>query len=154
MSEQHEPDDRCPECGAPWPNDLTCRDHFHQMLYWENEDPTRGEVHHLMVLCYHLQHPSLYSAEGLAHGRALLADFVASGLTPQQARRRNRAKVASGNREWSITARPGNRGAYERPVAWAMTAADVVAGGADRYVDNVRAWAEAAHRNLTEVGID
>lgn len=140
--------DRCPECGAPWLNDLTCRDHFHQMLYWENEDPARGEVHHLMVLCYHLQHPSLYSAEGLAAGRRLLDDFVANGLTPQEVRRHQRERVASGNRAWSITARDGNRGAYELPVEWKITAADVVAAGAEQYCASVRAWATSIHQDL------
>ena len=143
---------QCPECGAATAEGQTCRDYFDQMLYWENEDPARGIVHHLMVLCYHLQHPGLYSAEGLAHGRELLADFVARGVTPQEARRNNREHVASGNRAWSITARPGNVGAYERPITWTMTAADVVAGGPENYIDKVQAWAEEAYRTLAEGG--
>ena len=141
--------ENCPECGAAWDSDRTCPDYFHQMLYWENEDPARGEVHHLMVLCYHLQHPSLYSAEGLAVGRELLADFVGRGLSPQEARSKSRERVASGNRSWSITAREGNRGAYERPIVWTMTAADVVAAGAHRYVEQVGAWPGALSQALT-----
>lgn len=142
--------DHCAECGATITNERVCRDYFHQMLYWENEDPARGVVHHLMVLCYHLQHPSLYSAEGLAHAKSLLVDFVERGLNPQQVRRNNRERVASGVREWSITARPGNHGAYERPIAWAMTAADVVAGGADRYCENVRLWSESINTAIKQ----
>jgi hypothetical protein len=141
----------CPECGAPWPVGQTCQDFFHQFLFWENEEPARGEVHHLMVLCYHLQHPSLYSAEGLAYARGLLADFVERGLTPAEARRRNRELVASGKREWSITARLGNQGAYERPVVWAMTAADVIDAGPDAYRDNVRRWARSIAHSLREM---
>jgi hypothetical protein len=121
------------------------------MLFWENEDPARGEVHHLMVLCYHLQHPSLYSAEGLRYARQLLADFVAGGLSPEEARRRNREAVDSGQRDWSITARPGDRGAYERPIVWAMTAGDVVAGGAEDYCKNVREWAIDVSQRLNMI---
>lgn len=138
----------CDECGAPRTDGRTCQDYFQQMLFWENEDPARGVVHHLMVLCYHLQHPSLYSAEGLAHARTLLVDFVKRGLSPQQVRRNNRERVTSSNREWSITARPGNHGAYERPMAWRMTAADVVAGGPEVYVRNVRAWSESVMASI------
>jgi hypothetical protein len=38
---------KCPECGASWDDEATCQDHFHQMLFWENEYPDYGaEVHH------------------------------------------------------------------------------------------------------------
>lgn len=144
----------CPECGASWADGSTCSDHFHRMLYWESEDSTRWAVHHLMVLCYHLQHPSLYSAEGLAGARQLLADFVANGLSPEAARRRDRELVASNRREWSITARDGNRGAYERPVVWTMTAGDVVIGGATNYVENVRLWAASVWAGIRPPAID
>ncbi|MBP9502858.1 MAG: hypothetical protein KBF17_11920 [Candidatus Promineofilum sp.] len=128
----------------------TCRDHIHQMLYWENEDSSRGVVHHLMVLCYHLQHPSFYSVEGLALSRQLLVDFVERGLSLWEARRNNRERVASGKRDWSITARPGNQGAYERPITWTMTAADVVAAGAERYCECVRLWAREINDSLCQ----
>lgn len=139
---------KCSECSAALADGQVCRDYFHQMLFWENEDPARGEVHHLMVLCYHLQHPSLYSQEGLAVSRKLLTDFVAGNLEPGEARRRNRERVDSGKRDWMITARPGNQGIYERPIAWTMTAADVVAGGGERYCENVRAWAVSVYKSL------
>ena len=144
----------CAECGATHVDGQTCRDDFHQMLFWENEDPARGVVHHLMVLCYNLQHPSLYSREGLAYAHALLAEFVERGLSPAEVRNQNREQVASGNRSWSITARPGNQGVYERPVKWTMTAGDVVAGGAEDYCENVQAWARAVYQSLTTEKID
>jgi hypothetical protein len=90
-----------------------------------------------------LQHPSLYSAEGLRYARQLLADFVTGGLSPKEARRRNREAVNSGRRDWSITARPGSRGAYEQSVEWTMTAADVVEAGAEAYCESVRNWAKS-----------
>lgn len=131
----------CPECGAPGTDGQTCQELFHQMLFWENEVPVLGEVHHLMVLCYHLQHPSLYSAEGLRHARRLLAEFIEEGLTPQESRRRNRERVESGKRQWSVTARPGDEGCYERPPQWAITAADVVGAGRAAYREQVVEWA-------------
>ncbi len=124
---------RCSECGAIRLNGGTCQDDFYQMLYWEAEEPARGEVHHLMVLCYHLQHPSLYSPDGLRHALGLLEDFVVHGASPVEIRRRNRDKVASDQRTWPITARPDAHGTYDHPIVWTMMAADVVAGGADRY---------------------
>lgn len=139
---------KCSECSAALADGQMCRDYFHQMLFWEDEDPERWKVHHLMVLCYHLQHPSLYSAQGLTAARGLLADFVGRGLSPEEVRRRNREHVASGKREWPITARPGNRGAYKRPIMWTMTAGDVVAGGAERYCENVKAWAASVSKSL------
>ncbi len=142
---------QCPECGAPWAGETTCQDYFHQMLFWENEYPEAGVVHHLMVLSYHLQHPSLYSAEGLKHARTLLDGFVEHGLSTEQVRREQRERVDSGRRQWKVTARPGDHGSYERPVSWTMTAADVVAAGPEEYCDNVRKWALSIHESLAEL---
>lgn len=145
--------EQCPECGAPWSAEETCQVYFHQMLFWENEDPARGEVHHLMVLCYHLQHPSLYSAKGLAEGRWLLAEFVEKRTRPEDVRRKYSERVNSGNRPWKVTARPGDRGSYNRPIDWTMTAADVVSGGVERYCENVRLWSHTIHTSLTRAFI-
>lgn len=101
-----------------------------------------------MVLCYYLQHPRLYSPAGLIEARRLLADFLDRGLSPQTVRQRNRARVDSGARPWAITARSDAHGAYEAPVAWTMTVADVVAGGVEAYCDNVRAWAQSIRAAL------
>lgn len=138
----------CPECGAVWTDSRTCTDDFHQMLFWEAEFPEYGVVHHLMVLSYHLQHPSLYSVEGLAGAKDLLHQFVAEDKPPQEVRQQIRSSVASDNRQYKITARPDSQGAYTFPVQWTMTAADVVAGGSDHYCDNTRAWARAIYDDL------
>jgi hypothetical protein len=134
---------RCPECGAAHPAGRACADDFYTLLGWENEFPPLGEVHHLTVLVYYLQHPSLYSPAGLAHARGLLRAFVAEGQPPQAVRRRSRDQVNSRNRAWKVTARPAARGRYERAMPWTLRAADVVAGGPDHYVENVRAWARS-----------
>ena len=135
--------DKCPECSATRSSGDTCQDNFHKMLEWEAEDPGRLVVHHLMVLGYHLQHPSLYSLQGLASARQLLIDFLERGKSPQQVRKENKSKVSSTNRTWKITARPDSHVAYVHPIAWTMTAADVVADGADHYCENVRLWAKS-----------
>ncbi len=143
----------CLECGADWSSGVTCEDHFHQFGFWELADLEHlGVVHHLMVLSYQLQHPSLYSPEGLAGAQKLLVDFVARGLTPQQVRRRDRDKLDSGKRKFKIKGTPDSHGVYEHPVAWTLRAADVVAGGADHYVENVRAWAQSIYDSLNQSG--
>ncbi|HTP09332.1 MAG TPA: DUF5946 family protein [Anaerolineae bacterium] len=143
---------RCPECGVSWINAPTCEEHFHLMLFWEAEHAAYGaEVHHLMVLCYYLQHPSLYSPEGLNEARRLLAEFVEHGTSPVEVRKRNRARVDSSTRDWKIKATATSHESYDPPIRWTMTAADVVADGVDRYCDNVRQWARSINEALKAV---
>lgn len=140
----------CPECGAIWPEDQTCQDFFHQMHFWEAENPVYGaQVHHLMVLCYHLQHPSLYSPEGLDYARQLLVEFLEHGATPEQVRRKHGLAVDSSWRKWKIKGAGDARGTYKHAMCWAMTAADVLAGGVDSYCYNVRHWAKSIQDTLT-----
>jgi hypothetical protein len=138
----------CPECGAQHTGDSTCETDFHQMLFWEHEDFSRWEVHHLTVLCYHLQHPHLYSEDGLTNGIDLLTAFVRDGIPPSEIRRTSKDKVNSKNRTWTVTARPDSKGAYTHPVTWTMHAADVVARGADNYVASVREWAQSVYDSI------
>ena len=119
------------------------------MLFWEAEHPAYGaEVHHLLVLCYYLQHPSLYSPDGLKEARQLLVEFVDHGASPVEVRKRNRARVDSSKRKWKIKATATLHGSYDPPVQWTMTASDVVAGGSGQYCDNVRAWAQSINETL------
>ena len=138
----------CPECGSKLHHGETCQDYFYQMLFWEAENPNYGVVHHLMVLCYHLQHPSLYSPEGLRQAITLLSDFLERGLTPEQVRKRSRNTVNSSTRTWKITGTPSSHGAYEHPIAWTMTAVDVIEDGKVNYCDSVRTWARSVLEDL------
>lgn len=140
--------DNCPECGAPHTSDSTCETDFHQMLFWEREDSSRWEVHHLTVLCYHLQHPHLYSEDGLTNGIGLLTAFVRDGIPSSEIRRTSKDKINSKHRAWKITARPDSKGAYAHPVTWTIRAADVVAHGAERYVKSVREWAQSVYDSI------
>ncbi|MFZ0548545.1 MAG: DUF5946 family protein [Candidatus Promineifilaceae bacterium] len=139
---------QCPDCGADLSETESCETFFHQMLFWENEDPANWRVHHLMVLCYHLQHPALYSPEGLTHSRQLLKRFIVEGLSPEQVRQQSKKQVASINRDWKITSTADSHGSYDFPVKWRMNAADVVAGGIENYCENVERWANSIYRTL------
>ncbi len=134
----------CSECGA----ERLCQEDFYQMLFWEAEFPALGQEHHLMVLCYHLQHPSLYTPEGLNAAKQLLVEFLENGLTPEQVRKQYTSQVDSGQRHWKIKASSQVHGTYDAPMAWTMTAGDVVAGGAENYLQNVRAWAQSVLESL------
>ena len=147
MMEQPE---RCPECGADWLSGKTCQDHFHQMLVWEMEDPSLYVVHHLLVVSYHLQHPSLYSPEGFSGARVLLREFVDAGMSTEAVRKRDKSALDSGRREFKVTGSPEARGAYDRAVKWTMCAADVVAGGMEHYVENVSTWARSINEALKQ----
>lgn len=142
----------CPECGAALPAGKSCMDDFHQMLFWEAEDQRLGVVHHLMVPSFYIQHPSLYSPEGLRFSQRLLLDFVEHGLSPEEARRRNRDQVDSGKRDWKIKGAPESQGSYARPVPWTMRACDVTASGMDHYVAQVRTWAQSICDSLKAAG--
>lgn len=144
---------RCPECATAWSDSKTCRDHFNQMLFWENENPDYGEVHHLMVLCYYIQHPSLYSPEGLNEARHLLTEFLEHGASPGDIRKRNRDKVDSSKRKWKIKGTAASHGSFTEPVQWAMTAADIIKGGVNNYCDSVRQWAHSIQETLQNLSL-
>ena len=129
---------------------MSDEDAFHTLLGWEAERPELGVVHHLLVLCFHLQHPSRYSPEALAWAREALVDFLERGVTPRDIRRRDRGKLSSTNRGWRVRGTPGSHGVYERPMHWTMSAQDVVSGGIDRYVESVDAWARSILATLRE----
>jgi hypothetical protein len=139
----------CPECGAEWQTGQTCQDDFHHMLFWEAENPALGEVHHLTVLCYHLQHPSLYSPEGLEYAKGLLAEFIEHGAAPQDIRKQRSTQSSSEVRAFKITGTPESHGAYSTPVEWTQRARDVVQAGADQYLASVRAWAQSVYDSVS-----
>lgn len=144
---------QCPACGASWRDNLTCQDHFYQALAWESEYPDKTlAAHHLLVLCYHLQHPHLYSPQGLEGAKQLLAAFVEEGQTPAEARRRQRGAVDSGRRAWKITGTPNSRGVYTHPIHWPMTIVDITSGDLDGYLARVQAWARSALAALKASG--
>jgi hypothetical protein len=143
----------CPECGSSWQEGQICQDDFHQMLFWEAEQPDLGAVHHLMVLCFHLQHPSLYAPEGLRAARILLDDFVERGLSTAEVRRRYQAQVRSDRRTWKIKGQSGAVGSYPEPVRWTMMARDVTEAGKESYLESVSRWARSVQEDLRGISV-
>jgi hypothetical protein len=144
----------CPECGAIWRQNDTCQDRFYQMLYWESKNPDDGaQVHHLMVLCYHLQHPGMYSPEGLSEGLRLLDAFLRQGADPAKVRRQSQASVDSSSRTWKIGATSTSHGSYDPPIKWGMTTVDVIGRGRERYRDSIQAWAQSICAVLEASGL-
>jgi hypothetical protein len=137
----------CASCGAPLPEGGACIDRFHLLLAWEWEYAVY-DVHHLLVLCYYVQHPHLYSRAGLACALELLTAFVTDEAHPAVMRERIAPAAASGVRTTPITARPGDEGRFAHPVVWTMTARDVVENGPAAYYSSVHAWAASALASL------
>jgi hypothetical protein len=142
---------KCPACGADWTDGQTCIDHFHLMSAWELDNQLY-DVHHLMVLCYHLQHPGLYSPEGVALAKKLLVEFLEDGIDPQAMRRHIGGVVDSGKRSYRIKGTSGSQGKYANSVRWEMVAADVTRAGIKRYYDSVQRWADSILQVLHESG--
>ena len=91
----------CPLCGAQLWSGEACQDRFNEGQLKEIEEPARYAVHHLSVPSYMLQH-NVYSREGWLKARELLRQFIEEGLLPAEARRRNRIRVDSRHRSWSV----------------------------------------------------
>jgi len=128
-----------------------CSADFHTLLGWEFERQLL-DVHHLLVLCYHLQHPSLYSPTGLGWAKRLLVRFVEEGITPQAMRQEMGQAADSGRRAFKIKGTDEAYGAYARPIAWTLTVGDVVRGGVEGYYANVQIWAESILQALDASG--
>ncbi len=134
----------CPECGAPLENVSSCRDYLDQMIAWDFQDFAGvGQIHHLTVLAYGLQHPSMYSRKGLEDAKASLKAFLTDPAGFAEHDRQNRQRLGSDVRDWKITGTPEDHGEYIPVPAWKMTAAEVVREGLPFYVENVKKWAES-----------
>jgi hypothetical protein len=142
---------RCPECDADWADGHSCTDYFHLMYAWELDNQLY-DVHHLMVLCYQIQHPRLYSPAGLKWAKQLLAAFVEDSVTPQEMRKRISQAADSGTRTHRIKGTPESHGSFPRPIHWKMRACDVIRAGIDNYYASVRQWAAATLKSLRESG--
>jgi hypothetical protein len=143
----------CPACGAPADEkDLWCRLAFEQCLVWDFTDAQAGAVHHLTVLCYHLQHPHLYSHAGLDHAKHLLHEFLIMGKSPESLRQEIRHAVQSDVRNFKISATETDKGAYHQPIIWSFTAYDAMGDGIEGYPERVHQWAHGVYEALVGAG--
>jgi hypothetical protein len=123
------------------------------MIKWDFEDFTGvGQIHHLTVLSYNLQHPSVYSARGLEDAKSSLGDFLIHPDSFAEHDKQNRERLASDKRDWNITGTPEDHGVYLHAPVWKMTASDVVKAGLPHYVENVKFWARSVFDSLRESG--
>ena len=138
----------CPQCDAQLRPSEACQDRFNEGQLKEIEEPARYAVHHLSVPSYMLQH-NVYSREGWLNARELLRQFIEEGLPPAEARRRNRIRVDSRHRSWSIT-RGQKLPGVER-IRWTFTVADVRLDTPEHYCLDVRRWAESVLADSVEL---
>lgn len=141
----------CEECGALLEEGKTCRDYSNEMIKWNFEDFLGvGQVHHLTVLCFNLQHPSLYSKRGLEDAKDFLKEFVDKNVSFEEHDLRNRERLSSAVRDWKIAGTPEDHGEYATAPQWEMRAQDVVLGGLEGYGERVKAWSASIYNTLKQ----
>jgi hypothetical protein len=145
MAEQSEQNaGRCPECGAPLVDGLTCSEQFGAILAWEAHDPELLAEHFLTVAGYNLQHPAQFTDEALAGLRAGLIDRLDNGVAVEELRRRA-ARTFDGPK------RVLKREAERRPALrrWPLTIADVyIPDRPEGAAERVRRWAATIRGQL------
>lgn len=146
----------CPECGAPLAPERSCRDYFHDLLAleWQIPGAPGGEPHLFAVGTYNLQHPSGFVPAALVELSRTLADVLAGRATVDDALQR--ARRADGSTRVrrhtdTILSAEDRRLLVAWPRRWPTTVRDVTESGAERYADNVRAWAQGTVEMLSHI---
>ncbi len=139
---------KCSECGAGLPEGESCLDRFYTFLAAEWEHPEAAEMHGLLVLAYHAQHPSLCQPWIRASHAETLREIYRKGRPwrevlswPSSRSRRQRAVDQLKER---LADAPGSL-AFGHPIAGEMTVGDLPAPGSpfypSGYPSQVEAWA-------------
>ena len=142
----------CPDCGAPIADGVTCRALFDQLLAHEYAFPKAfGEVHHLTVAAYSLQHPRGYSHDAIRMWRVMVDESLDGVSTPEDFLVRARLQFSGEVR----VRQPGSEPPEGWPHRWPVTVADVVVpetepGDAESHIDRVRQWAGSIRATLDE----
>jgi uncharacterized protein DUF5946 len=144
----------CKVCGAILNKNLTCHDYLDLIAQWDFEDFLgAGRLHLLTVISYNLQHPAIYSREGLEFAKNTLKTILKSIDSSTKEQERALSKdLSSASREWKIMASQDSQAGYSKDIAWSMTAADVVANGPDGYTSRVKDWGLSVYNDLKSAG--
>ncbi|MTV24066.1 hypothetical protein FTX61_01320 [Nitriliruptoraceae bacterium ZYF776] len=127
-------DEPCADCGA-----VGCEASFHACLAADFSDPAYGQVHHLVVPAYGLQH-GWYTIEAATAMVTFVLDHLDRPPTDHD-RRTIRADADGPVQARAREPRP-------RRLAWGGHVGDVDLTTADRYVTTVRRWAGAVATSL------
>ncbi len=131
----------CPECGAA---DQKCEARYHECLVKEFSEAGYGNVHHLTVATYMIQHSSKLTKEGWLFERNLLKEFLVEHKAPAFIRKQNKDKVDSGKRDFKIASKDGLPKIAHS--TWEKTILDVRLEEAEQYCKDITAWAVAVLR--------
>ena len=140
----------CAQCGAIYPSGETCQERFDACLALEYENPAAyGAVHMLTVASYMLQH-NLYSRQGWLETRRMLAQTVHLETTVAEIREKYQRRLDSGQRTWSVT--NGEKLAEFDAIQWSYTIADLRLDSPERYVADVKYWADCVLKDTAGIG--
>lgn len=144
----------CAECGTELQGVLRCQEYFERMLAWDFSDFAGvGQVHHLMVLCYYLQHPSHYSPEGLTHAIQILKKVIEESFTDRDLYQEESAVFSSTNRTWNVSGTEESHGTYVTKIPWSMTVSAVVKEGISQYPTKVKEWAQTIYTDCQNANL-
>jgi hypothetical protein len=135
---------RCPECGAPRVEGMTCWEQLGLLFTWEYKDPALQAEHFLTVAAYNLQHPAQFTDDALAGLRALFIEHLDNALAITEIRHRVGQAAAGSNRVLRSDAER-----KPRLRVWSMTIADVcLPDSPEGAATRVRAWAASIRKAL------
>jgi hypothetical protein len=130
----------CTECGALGG---LCREKFDSMIAFEFEDPVVFDaVHHITVICFNLQHSSMFSDESLSWMRSTARAIVEEGLSPIELRERSRKMFSGKVKVLRNTPKTPSK------IAWSMTVLDIRTDNSDAYIKDVTTWAKSILKDM------
>lgn len=153
---------RCPACGAELAGGETCLGRFHALLAAEVGSVELRQMHGLMVLTYHLQHPSLTKAWFQVAGAETMRRVFGQGEHwqgvlleghPRGVGRRTAAAIAARRKRAAPAAMPD--WVIAHPVPDELTVVSINPHAATGQAEQVMCWARsvAEHRFLGKAGV-